>query len=111
MPMVYETFAVCTAIFGVCHCLGWNAPFPTKVERVMWGIAIVCCMGIPLLAIGLLHLVSIGQSVVGDAFLTAFFGIYVIARIFLLFESLFALRSVTPDLYATVPWSQYIPHF
>jgi len=35
---------------------------------------------------------------------------YIVVRLFLLFEVFFALRSAPPEIYKAVPWAQYLPH-
>lgn len=105
------------ALFGIPHLLGWNALFPTSIEQLLWRIGSVCCVGLPLI------IASTALDVIGDwerrweivryiqrtLFLTITV-LYCFVRIFLLVEAFVALRSVSPDVYAVVRWSQYIPH-
>ena len=55
VPMILLTLSACG--FGAIHCLAWNSPFPTTMERVIWRICSVMTTALPaILALLLLSL-------------------------------------------------------
>ncbi|KAF2738084.1 hypothetical protein EJ04DRAFT_486788 [Polyplosphaeria fusca] len=106
------SLALCCLMFGVCHLLGWNAMFPTPIERLLWRIASICCTLLPLSIIPMMQVDDMGKLPETGKIIYSlgFGGVYLIVRLFLFFEVFFALRLVPHDVYTDVPWSQYFPH-
>lgn len=114
-----------TAAFASIHFEAWNAEFPTDWERTLWRAS---CLAIwALLAVyGSAEVVAcwredcknLGLDTLGGykrrfpACLWFFVpaSLYVGARIFILFESAWCMRSMPPDVFVTVSWAEYIPH-
>ena len=116
---------------GVVHCLFWSwGHFPSETERLLWRINSVIVAGF--YAVNFVILVILGLStfvsyrpqprVIFDAvisafvvFSVAFFCILLIpfvgARVILLVESFWSLRSLPEEAFKVVEWSGYIPHF
>ncbi|KAF2107877.1 hypothetical protein BDV96DRAFT_505427 [Lophiotrema nucula] len=112
----------CCALFSVCHLLGWNATFPTPIERLLWRIASVICflapLGFFLVTDDFLEewskregkVPSEARKVIRWILVALVISFYCLARLFLLFEVFFALRKVPADVYITPRWSQILPH-
>jgi hypothetical protein len=107
--------AVVGAFYGTIHATRWNSSwFPTNAEHRLWQIS--CAVGsaamIPT-AISLLapfiqnnrlkHLAMIICAVCWVAF--------ILARMYLVFESFLSLRSLPWDAFKAVRWADAIPHF
>jgi hypothetical protein len=102
-----------TVLFGCCHLCGWNYPFPTTLETYLWRSASISCVCIPLfmISVGRLEHSALALSArFSNCTFLVLFPLYVLVRLFLLFEVFFALRSAPPEIYKPVPWAQYIPH-
>jgi hypothetical protein len=93
-------------LFGTVHVIGWNFDFPTRVERVLWRIASVCCGALPLFQVWVPKLSNKRAATCITGQLNA---LYIVVRIFLFVEMLVGLRSVPAGVYQTVDWSQYFP--
>jgi hypothetical protein len=108
------TVAVSAVLLGSCHLFGWNYQFPTTIETYLWRVASISCVCIPLALLLSVFLIPNDLSGLWDmleAVVYATLGIvYVLVRLFLLFEVFFALRSAPPEIYKAVPWAQYLPH-
>lgn len=112
------------AIYGLPHFLGWNARFPSAIERHLWHIAciFVTSAGLALSAvhIGSVYLVrhSIrkrstrsGLESGISAFSLLVAALYILASGYLVVESLRQLLYLDPGAYQLPSWSNYWPHF
>lgn len=72
-----------TAIFGACHLIGWNFEFPTPVESLLWRIASVCCVVVPLLFFSLVRTIPERYE---DWFIFSLVPLYIIVRLYLIVE-------------------------
>lgn len=97
-------------IFGACHLIGWNFDFPTYVESLLWRIASVCCVVLPLGILLVDAMVSAGDRYFAW-FVLPLGLLYVIVRLYLIVEVFVGLRRVPASVYQTVQWSQFFPHF
>lgn len=126
--------------YGSIHMTAWNLKFPTNSEKWWWrGSCIAIAGAIPLYT--MLWMMSGFLGFTGnpnehwtkriklkpvkflvDAVMVllifvyiwcanALLAAYVIARPFLIVESLISLREVPVGVYAAVPWSNFLPHF
>jgi hypothetical protein len=95
-----------TATFGACHIIGWNFEFPTKIEQLLWRVASVACLAVP---VGLL-LINSSFLKDSDVLSYLFVTIYVIVRLYLVVEIFVGLRWAPAGVYETVNWSQFLPH-
>ncbi|KAF7681180.1 hypothetical protein GT037_000156 [Alternaria burnsii] len=107
--------AISIVLFGSCHLFGWNYPFPTTLETYLWRSASISCVCVPLTLLALAFLIPVGGlsglwDMLEDYAWATLSIIYVLVRLFLLFEVFFALRSSPPEIYKAVPWAQYLPH-
>lgn len=85
--------------FGVFHLIGWNFEFPTNAECLLWRIASVCCVILPLsitLIIGLL------PDRNADWFGGSLLSLYIIIRLYLIDEVFIGLRRVPASAYQRV---------
>ncbi|KAI0470492.1 hypothetical protein GGR56DRAFT_678688 [Xylariaceae sp. FL0804] len=110
-----------STFFGAVHCAAWNYDFVTPAERVLWRVSCVVLVAGPLLAwllsgfVHRLYGVDVWRHPAWYCRLlrvlsSAIFASYLLARLYLIFEVFFALRSLPASCYETVQWSQYIPH-
>ncbi|KAF1999590.1 hypothetical protein P154DRAFT_576771 [Amniculicola lignicola CBS 123094] len=110
-------FVCCCALFGACHLIGWNAHFPTPIERILWRAGSISCCVFPIVLFlatfdslkDRIQDTTVGEWV-GYIVVGTCLALYVIVRVYLMFEAFFALRSVAGDVYDGVQWSNYIPH-
>ncbi|KAJ7130499.1 hypothetical protein C8R44DRAFT_872292 [Mycena epipterygia] len=105
-------------IFGVIHCVAWNADFPSTIEMWMWR---ACSLMVAVTPVFIGFVTALGISVHGTVIedtLTAILGIiglvsiplYIIARLFLITIPFTSLRALPPGAFIDVDWSVYIPH-
>ncbi|KAK0641767.1 hypothetical protein B0T16DRAFT_220484 [Cercophora newfieldiana] len=103
-----------STIFCGIHCAAWNFSFPTLVELWMWrgasclclvsSLGIVCCLWISTMA-------GKGSRILVISALCSFSALYLVARVFIVFELFFSLRSMPEDLYLIQGWTRYFPRF
>ncbi|KAF9466992.1 hypothetical protein BDZ94DRAFT_1250264 [Collybia nuda] len=108
----YHILAAVGVLFGSIHCIAWISYFPTPSEKLLWQIASVTTVVLPLtIAVAELLSEQGRLSNNGRAISIALLGtIYPIARLFLLVLAFTTLRSLPPDSYTTVRWTAFIPH-
>ena len=115
------------AINGAIHLSAWTFEFPTLIEKFVWKIACLD-IAVPLpvfLIVGIARenrMFGVGEgenglmaeltllSWVEVLFLVLNAPVTVVARIFLVVESFVSLRHVPIGVYASVPWSDWLPH-
>jgi hypothetical protein len=133
---VLGMLVILCAAYGGVHLSTWNFDFPTPLEQKLWRIACISTVTGSLLAPGIFlwsmlvfHKESVidgtketfstfwaeSDSILGVFALLAWIALLsspllLAARIFLVVESFISLRDVPLGVYATVSWSQYIPH-
>ena len=118
--------------YGAAHTTAWKFAFPTDVERLLWRIACVDTIG------GVISLLAIFSIVVFlhehdfKMLLRAFFAqekgimpllyrmlivvgiinipFFIVSRLYIIVETFISLRHVQWGVYATVNWTDYIPH-
>ena len=118
--------------YGAAHTTAWKFAFPTDVERLLWRIACVDTVG------GVISLLAIFSIVVflhehdAKMLLRAFFArergfmpllyrmlivvgilnvpFFILSRLYIIVETFISLRHVQWGVYATVNWTDYIPH-
>jgi hypothetical protein len=109
--------AVGGAIFGAIHIAGWNLEFPTNVERHLWHYSSILIT--VLIPISLHPIIMHGWEkslprwapwAYGTPWFMAFGLLYLVARIFLLIETLRTLFYLTPTAFVGTWASNYIPH-
>ena len=108
------TAIIVAALFGGIHCAGWNFPFPSHAELMIWrlsslAIIIVPCTFVPTIVERFMGIDTITTA--ANIFLLAFgIGIYVVARLILFVEALTSLRHLPPGAYAAVEWTAFLLH-
>ncbi|KAF7972789.1 hypothetical protein HWV62_17068 [Athelia sp. TMB] len=103
VPYYIVTLAI--VLFGAIHCAAWSYPFPTKVERDLWRASSLFATGV--LVVPVLLMLVCGTH---DAIIWIPMILYVAARLILLGLSFSTLRSLAPEVYQAVSWTQFIPH-
>ena len=103
-------------LFGAVHCLAWNSPFPTPAERLTWRICAVSTIALaPVISRSLYMNLTPNRNAdvsTRSGYFTIFAVVlYAIGRITLIVLAFTALRALPADIYQTVNWTKYIPHF
>lgn len=127
-PIVVVLFFFVLTVYELPHLLGWNAAFPTPVERMLWHVASIVVVALPIIACGycsldvtaedekssrgttLSKLLNILDSTA--MILTAVsLLLYVVANMYLLVESLRQLSQLPDGAFILPNLSVYFPHF
>lgn len=122
------------AYFGI-HLAGWNFTFPSRAELILWRVSSLTLLG---LLVFYLFAVAFGTvmanrlakglfknhdatTILGVANLlprwvavithAPIFLIYSLARGYIMVEGFFALRALPTSTFASVNWSNFVPHF
>ncbi|KAI1632907.1 hypothetical protein F4809DRAFT_625556 [Biscogniauxia mediterranea] len=117
---------VVSLIFGACHLIAWNWSFPSQIERLLWQVASIGSTVLPVLFPVVQVLRGAGEDLGrGRSYSRTmyrfrnwkkwlFYGLvvfpYFVCRIYLLVEVLAGLRDMPQGAYASVQWSNYLPH-
>jgi hypothetical protein len=122
-------FTIAGCVYGGLHLSAWNAPFPTTTQSHLWHISgLILISSGPVMAIrlGVEYFVTERQRWTCDDglccclacfpivlwFLSVIFGygIYILARVYLVVESFIMLWHLPDGVYAVPRWTQYLPH-
>ena len=121
--VVRRLTSIVAILFGGIHCAGWNFPFPSHTELIIWRVSsliilIVPCIGALTdvifnqdLTIRLCHIFV--QNTIDSVLLYGFLlstPIYGLARLILFVEAFIALRHLPPGAYAVVEWTALLLH-
>ena len=104
-------------LFGSIHCFGWNFPFPSRAELILWRVFSVIIAVVPWVWFAL----SWFKQLEAETRFTLFWDVmeylaylsvllYIIARIGLLVEAFTALRALPPGAFSKVQWASFLPH-
>jgi hypothetical protein len=98
-------------VFGGIHCIAWSFSFPTHVEQLLWRASSIAIISTPILIPVMLPLMFVFYDYIFGK-LIIFFPpfIYVFSRLILLVLSFISLRSLPPNAFYTVHWTNFIPH-
>ncbi|KAI1458768.1 hypothetical protein F4805DRAFT_474052 [Annulohypoxylon moriforme] len=124
-------------IHSSIHLAGWNFPFPTETEQLLWRISSVILTAGSTFCVGVIRLLTAlgyrGEynlawawintdgrqseqlrnqvfSTLVDGFLTFSTLILLIARCFIIIEAIISLRKLPADAFETPNWTNFIPH-
>lgn len=110
-------FALFMAIsFGAIHCIAWNLSFPTPIERMLWRVASIIVMAVPMVFfLHVLWFLSIKPpawyEVVTFRLIIPLCSVaYTVARILLMVLPFTSLRALPTSAYRDVSWEKFIPH-
>ncbi|EXJ59052.1 hypothetical protein A1O7_06483 [Cladophialophora yegresii CBS 114405] len=137
-PPPKPTLALCmwslSMVHAGVHVLGWHFPFATTFERILWRVCSlvmlgVMCLGgvIPVIStrpnfdfrINLLwiwirqtqnHRSTIARRWLFDLPVHIAASLYILARMFIIFEVFYSLRSLPASSYTCVDWTAIWPH-
>ncbi|RDB27349.1 hypothetical protein Hypma_004323 [Hypsizygus marmoreus] len=107
--------SVIGVIFGGTHCVAWHFQFPSDAEENLWRVSAAIITCVPVYA----FLLYAGRKWSRRALyhrastivlITTVGILYSLARLTLLVEMFVLLRSPSPGIYRTVPWTSFIPH-
>ena len=112
VPTLTSTVAM---LFGGIHCAGWNFPFPSHAELIIWRVSSLIILIVP--SIGLLTTVLramdvteiIGTIIMNWVLLPGIL-IYPLARFTLFVEASIALWHLPPGAYAVVECTALLLH-
>jgi hypothetical protein len=112
----FPVIAIASA-FGGIHCIGWSFAFPSSTERILWRVASVSIISVPitsLLSASPFDLVPDRfediATLVGVVVVASQLFLYVLSRLVLLVLPFLCLRSLPPAAYHVVHWTSFIPH-
>jgi hypothetical protein len=117
--IIFAVPATLACALGGLHLAAWKFNFPTPTERLIWRTAAVIVTVVPAycLAISLSFLVlrdttdSIDNALCSVVLMPLMIAVYVVSRIILLVQVFILLRNASPEVYQTISWIHYIPHF
>ncbi|KIM20966.1 hypothetical protein M408DRAFT_117967 [Serendipita vermifera MAFF 305830] len=111
------------AAFGAVHCIAWSSQFPSHAELILWRIACISMITVPLIVAILCASWTIDDKeetwylgLIGVIAAFSFFTLilsawlYVAARIATLVIAFTSLRSLPPAAFMTADWTTFIPH-
>jgi hypothetical protein len=103
--------------FGAVHFAAWNIPFLTNPERILWRVATVTVVAIPVfffvgatVVLFLRGLPGWYHTIIFRVVIPLGIFVYVVARAILMVLPFISLRSLPPNVYKDVEWTSFIPH-
>jgi hypothetical protein len=103
-------------VFGAIHCVGWNYFFQKHTEQVLWRVASLVILCVPIstpICYCFVVLKWSGKFYLGRLFsfvlLLASFA-YIAARLTLIVFAFLSFQTLPPGVYDTVAWSKFILH-
>jgi hypothetical protein len=122
IPKVFERWEevllfITVGAFGAVHCTAWNFMFATFTESVIWRVASVLTVLLPIMFVRFVSfsmyadfpsspLPKFGDWVVFPATVL----LYLPVRLYLIAEPFVAFRSVPVGVFYMVDWSSWLPH-
>ncbi|KAH6714664.1 hypothetical protein BKA61DRAFT_481402 [Leptodontidium sp. MPI-SDFR-AT-0119] len=114
---------IACAIYGGLHLVAWNAPFLTRLERLLWRISglVIACFGAVYMLL-LIYLVIKRRMVTQwdgtddrlhwmvSAYMAVYLPLYLFSRVYLIVECFINLFHLPQSVFQTPNWSQYFPH-
>ena len=105
--------SIVAILFGGIHCAGWNFPFPSHAELIIWRVSSLIILIVP--CIGVLADViyaAVNEPIAVVLSYVFYFGtpIYGLARLTLFVEAFIALSHLPPGAYAVVEWTALLLH-
>ncbi len=109
---------ILNAVFAGIHSAAWKYVFASKPEAVIWHVCSILIFVLPLLegysflAISRNRFPDGGLGSAIGVFIELLFPLlYVIARLFLIVETLIAFRFCPASIFDKVRWMEYLAHF
>jgi len=102
-----------TLAFGGIHCFGWSFSFPSSIERILWRVASLSIIGVPIMlfpAKGLVDFLDPYNDFHMRMIVTFLLLLYILGRLTLLVLPFLCLRSLPPAVFHVVHWTSFIPH-
>jgi hypothetical protein len=123
-------FSLAGCVYGGLHLSAWNAPFPTTAQRQLWhlsGLVLISSGPVMILRLGVEHLTKkwgfwdnsnqwyccFATCPIALSWYIALllgYGIYILARVYLVVECFFMLWHLPDGVYSVPSWTQYPPH-
>lgn len=103
-------------LFSAFHILAWNWEFPSIPVRMIWRVFAVTATGANpviffLLVLYVPHKARDRLDTIVICFMYLLFLLYSIARVGLVVLIFYCLSSMPVDVYKTVEWTKFLPHF
>jgi hypothetical protein len=107
----FAVMMVLSALYGAVHMLAWKIGFPTELEQVLWRVfCILAIAGSPVAYLMTDDAAHTGSSQ-GTFAAVIMSLVFIASRVLITVESFISIRKVPAGAYATVDWTQAIPHF
>ena len=112
----WKTVTIIVAmLFGCIHCAGWNFPFPSHAELIIWRVSSLITLIVPcnFVVAVVVAAMDVEDTILGTIInVVSLFGIviYILARLTLFVEAFIALRHLPPGAYAVVEWTALLLH-
>jgi hypothetical protein len=123
-------FSLAGCVYGGLHLSAWNAPFPTTAQRYLWhlsGLVLISSGPVMILRLGVEHLTNkwgfwddsndccccLACCPIALSWYIALllgYGIYILARVYLVVECFVMLWHLPDGVYTVPRWTQYLPH-
>ena len=123
-------FSLAGCVYGGLHLSAWNAPFPTTAQRSLWhlsGLVLISSGPVMICRLYVEHLwkkwgvwedpspwwcclAACPTALSWYIALYMGYGIYILARVYLLVECFVMLWHLPDGVYSVPSWTQYLPH-
>ena len=119
--VVRRLTSIVAILFGGIHCAGWNFPFPSHTELIIWRVSSLIILIVPCIGV-LADVIHNTDAIICHTFVNDTIGIalfwgflystpiYGLARLILFVEAFIALRHLPPGAYAVVEWTALLLH-
>ena len=110
--VVLRLTSIVALLFGGIHCAGWNFPFPSHAELIIWRVSSLIILTVPCIGVLADVIYDVNETIARVILRVFFFGtpIYGFARLTLFVEAFIALRHLPPGAYAVVEWTALLLH-
>jgi hypothetical protein len=103
--------------FSGIHFAAWNVTFPSELEKILWRVASIATVAMPVVFfLGATIILSLGgvqgryHTITFHLALPLGVLVYVIARTILMVLLFISLRSLPPEVFKDIDWTDFIPH-
>lgn len=114
--LTYSYYGI-PVFFGAIHVAAWNNTLPSQLELWMWRSSTLYCSVVSLLFLASDRLCHTSDSfwerkgqLFSDTLFITMVLLYIVVRLYTIFEVFFSMRALPHSAYNTVNWSAAVPH-